>query len=89
MSIKVGDLVAVIHWPCCNGDIGLVFNVTGLKPATGVGGYCSHCGDRSKHSTTCQNAINAKGSIFPVHWLKRIPPLDELEKEQERKEIAA
>ncbi len=75
-AIQVGDLVQVVRWSCCGIEIGKVFQVASM-----------HHHDNSWHCCTCRapvpagmfalDAQNRCGAILP--WLKRIPPLSELE----------
>jgi hypothetical protein len=74
--IKPGDLVVAIRWnPCCCG-LGIVRQVASIEhrladgctvcrtPSSGVRGAC---------------AVWPTGGHAPLSWLKRIPPLPELE----------
>lgn len=88
--IKVGDLVAVVH-QCCDTDseLGEIFSVTRMRGPLLM--TCSHC----KWSAVTVGAIGGHASNLPwfggvpVHWLKRIPPLDELDDVKREEEITA
>jgi hypothetical protein len=79
-AIKSGDIVMVVR-DCCGRWVGKVF--TAGEDLFGEG-YCEHC----KYSTNDRSVRNPEwasiGQIFamPVKWLKRIKPLDELERDQ-------
>jgi hypothetical protein len=85
VSIKVGDLAQTIFPAKCGclTNIGHIFTVVEIREHNA---YCPQClKDLSKYVL----AKSDHGIWFGVHRLKRIPPLDELEREQERKEITA
>lgn len=87
--ISVGDLVTVVRWPCCNGDLGYTFRVAAVE-TLGAQGWCSHCGDQSGcHQGMPLKAVDHNGCIYPMPWLKRIPPLDELDDVKHDEEITA
>ena len=85
--IQVGDLVVQIR-ACCAHELtespftGIPFVVNSFFYAEGV---CDHCGSLGK-STFAES--DHEFSVY-VKWLKRIPPLDELESEQRKEEIEA
>lgn len=79
--ISVGDLVMVVRWPhgCINPVIplGKPFVVAQFRVSSGK---CAKCG-RFIHNPGRRSALGATsdGAGIPLSWLKRIPPLDELE----------
>ena len=74
--IQVGDLVQVVRWPCCDKHLGKTTDVVGFYTIEGGGAMC--CGSMN-YPVGAAGAI-LKGQFFaPISWLKRIPPLDELE----------
>ena len=78
--IEVGDFVQVVRPPLCCGigkAIGYVFKVEGILLADP--GTCNYCG--SPHVNDIAVGYEAKCSLYT---LKRIPPLAELESQQER-----
>jgi hypothetical protein len=85
-AIGVGDLVAVVKpTPCCGNPtaVGWHFIVSGFR--SNAPGQCMYCGD-------FQHKMVADGHpecAFNIDRLKRIPPLDELERTKEEKEIDA
>lgn len=81
--IKVGDLVMVLRTHCRSREEGAVMTVTNLAfPKTGT---CWGCG---KELIACAAELDGAG-WNPLQWLRRIPPLDELERDQIVKELTA
>lgn len=73
--IAVGDLVVVVR-KCCPQDLGLVFRVAGFSQRSNL----FHCTDCGAHIGAVNTAVvEGKNWRFPLAWLKRIPPLSELE----------
>ena len=74
--IQVGDLVEVIY-SCCNDQLGLFGRVDGWSRRSGDWVGCSVCAK----PVPGQNEEFALvwGAKWPPSWLKRIPPLAELE----------
>jgi hypothetical protein len=87
--IKVGDLVWVDKLPSCGCPhaLGSIFQVTELRESR-VGG-CVHCGAYRPEASIAFGDDSRLG--VEVYRLKRIPPLDELEKqtEEESREVTA
>jgi len=84
--ISVGDLVQVVRWgKCrCNGRLGLIFRVSSMGEWD-AGGFCSNCKTQSVIPPGVKfTYARAEGmaAYAPVHWLRRIPPLDDLEGEK-------
>jgi hypothetical protein len=73
--IKAGDLVQVVRHPCCGAYLGRVF-VVGIKSKE-TDAYCSACRADLPWGYWVQRGSTKEG--YDVTWLKRIPPLDELE----------
>ena len=73
--IAVGDLVQVLHQCCYAEHIGKIFTVSLLYFGCGKCDFCrtDHTGVPSAHLD------GAEDWGFRRSWLKRIPPLDELE----------
>jgi hypothetical protein len=77
-QIKVGDLVVVVRWPhSCQGNkfLGSVFRIGALSSSV----QCPRCGEIFK---TPVAHPEEKSRAIPLAWLKRIPPLSELETEK-------
>lgn len=72
-QIQVGDLVMVKQVCCDTSVLGVPFIVS---RAILSGHYCTNCG---KSHTASMLAIGLRDYGVPFSWLKRIPPLDELE----------
>jgi hypothetical protein len=86
-QIKKGDLVMVVHATPCGHlpKVGTVFVAAEVeKPPVPL--YCTQCGRRWKAETS---VYGYEDYGFDIRRLKRIPPLDELEREQEKKELTA
>jgi hypothetical protein len=87
-EIKVGDLVAVIRYPCCGAYLGVIMQVTRLTH-TFEDYQCEKCrhwhGLNHIDSAIDDNKVRGTGRHFPLAWLRKIPPLAELN-EVERKE---
>ena len=84
--IKVGDLVMVVK-VCCeqmakHRNFGRVFTVTGFNTGSL---RCHHCWFRVPHATWAEFGIEEAY----VPWLKRIPPLSELDDVKNDEEITA
>jgi len=85
--IQVGDLVVVVR-VCCVGyqDISpwlfRVGDVHSVMPRK-----CACCGTELPDTQFASTSKKYVG--FPIPWLKRIPPLDELEGEQRKEELTA
>lgn len=87
-TIKVGDLVQIVRWSCCGAYLGAIFRVVEVD-SYGMPPRCRQCGADIQHKTF---AFEGSGIAFwaaPLSWLKRIPPLDELEGEKRREELHA
>lgn len=78
--IKVGDLVMVVRWGgCCNGRIGQIFQVA-RTGSWDLHGKCSLCGANSIITESFEYAEAANATQrAPFQWLKRIPPMSQLE----------
>ena len=84
--IDVGDLVAVVKpTPCCGNPtaVGWHFVVEGIYSA--AVGRCAYCQVVEAKTVASGHPI----SDFNVERLKRIPPLDELDKIKHEEEIIA
>ncbi len=75
-AIQVGDLVQVVH-SCCGVFVGAIATVSGFaEPATHP---CIDCGRVASGLVRAKFDRNTFPKACPVAWLKRIPPLEELE----------
>ena len=85
--IAVGDLVQVVKWPCCNRHTGKIFTVVNISGSGGVA--CAGC--RAIHYGAHSESDLQDGDVCwaPNAWLKRIPPLDEIESIKRDEEITA
>ena len=73
--IQVGDLVVVVKWPCCGKFLGHVFQVRTVWGNYNTG-RCSLCGS---FVGELWSVGDGRFAAWPTAWLKRIPPLSELE----------
>ncbi len=84
--IKVGDLVMFVK-ACCDRfrDGVTVFRVVSIN-ARPLGAHCSWCGrDLPKEARASDEPVSDSGA--PLSWLKRIPPLSELESEKQKEDL--
>ena len=85
--IKVGDLVVVVY-SCCNHKLGSVGQVESFyQGGFGEKLLCDKC----CRNVTPRDSMTAQVGehYWPLSWLKRIPPLSELEGEQREEELTA
>ena len=85
--IRVGDLVAIVRWPCCGSRLGHVDTVVSIEPESLLGGRCVDCHTLFTGYGTYIRLTQDRGAQLP--WLKRIPPLEELDSEKQKEEITA
>lgn len=80
-SIEVGDLVMLVRQHCTNKASGEIAKVTHFERCAL---RCSHCGT----PLGSDEVVFTDGRIrAPRAWLKRIPPLSELEGERTQEDI--
>lgn len=83
-AIKAGDLVIVVATHCDESILGRIV------PVDSVGAYpncwCTHC---NSHVSGPIAMLNGQWWGVPTRWLKRIPPLEELEDVKQDEEITA
>lgn len=72
-----GDLVWVARWPCCGAHLGEVRIVHAVEPEPLLGAQCRDCG--ADHPTCDPIADLDNARAAPVAWLRKIPPLAELD----------
>lgn len=79
-KISAGDLVVVVRadHSCAIKTIGMIFTVKEI-PTHHPGIYCIKCKQSNIALPDSPIAKLGGGRAFPLHWLKRIPPLSELE----------
>lgn len=89
--IKVGDLVRVIRAHDCDPyrGYGTIFTVAKIAPARNL--WCNTCGAvyASDGRPLAYGTIADGAGWHPVEWLRRIPPLHELEDERPEDEVTA
>jgi len=88
-DIKPGDLVVVVRHPCCGKWLGRVREVVGMQTVP-VGEY-GVCDCATRYSGPFVEAVFERNNpnMLPTEWLKRIPPLDEIEHETLYQELIA
>lgn len=75
--IRVGDLVIIVGNCCADADYrGEIHTVTAIHEE---GGRCRECGFRAPGSVAALPCPTNPSWGIPLSWLKRIPPLSELE----------
>ena len=82
--IQVGDLVMIVRGHPCAVQIrgGMPYRVQEIVPQAGGGWTCNKCGERDIAKSDLYGAAlwhTIPGNGIPLSFLKRIPPLDELE----------
>lgn len=91
-QIKVGDLVQVVKWPCCGSHLGRIFKVgamwNGVSDVNGCW-QCSFIQSAGSPVIAGEGSRDSDGFRAKIEYLKRIPPLDELERVSEREELTA
>jgi len=85
-QIKVGDLVIVIH-SCCGVHLGKIRRVEALVAVPIAG--CDYCDYVHASYTDAEFVGTVFPTAWPTSWLKRIPPLSELEGVKTEEEITA
>lgn len=85
--ISVGDLVVVVRSCCDRFMEGVTIFKVAVMRQTRPADLCTYCSRALPNGTYA--ADNPQYSGAPVGWLKRIPPLDELEGEKRDEEITA
>lgn len=86
--IQVGDLVRVIRAHDCKPTrgYGVIFTVERIAPARRF--ECIHCLGTIKDGRPLAYGIISRGPGWhPLEWLRRIPPLDELEGERTEEDL--
>lgn len=92
-SIGVGDLVMVVRGHSCVLERlgGMPYRVTAIRPQIDGGWTCNACWTRDIAPEQMYGATLSihtdQRSAIPLGWLKRIPPLSELEGENTKEKI--
>jgi len=89
--IEVGDLVMVVRWPCCGFGLGSIGHVSEIFTARNLGHQGVRCDNCSRENVAGADDLIADiGDTFaPVAWLRKIPPLADLESIDTKEEIPA
>lgn len=84
--IRVWDLVQVVK-TCCDARVDkLIYTVTHFRKYDHPTMNCSLCG---KEFPTETLGCPSDGNAHPLSWLRRIPPLSELETQHTDSEVTA
>ena len=78
-AIQVGDLVMTVRGHCANTDpwVGKIYTVLEISSSLRQG--CGGCGSDENINASMTSAHLGFRLWWPTSWLKRIPPLEELE----------
>lgn len=76
--IAVGDLVQIVRWPCCGRYLGEIHGVRGFGQLSATYACNGCCAKRAVVPAALIGDAKSSG-LVPLAWLKRIPPLSELE----------
>lgn len=83
-QIKAGDLVVVMR-SCCQATaiaVGRLFRVRLIRDCRPLGIRCEHCGETWRSQMAEAEKSTEVLDHAPIPWLKRIPPLEELERDK-------
>jgi hypothetical protein len=85
-DIKVGDLVQVVRTCCLETVAGKwIYQVVAIDPNPARNRwFCDDCGQ----AMPMEPMAESETTMQPLSWLKRIKPLDELERDQIVKELS-
>lgn len=88
--IEVGDLVVIVRGHDCilRCWAGVPFRVEEIRQPVSGGWRCSMCG-RDLMGPNEPSAGPFHRGYVPISWLKRIPPLTDLERQDEREKVSA
>jgi hypothetical protein len=84
--ISVGDLVVRVR-SCCGVHVGTIRRIEGFSEPTEC--QCITCGSKNGVMVKAYFEGDATPSACPLPWLKRIPPLEELDDVRTEDEVTA
>jgi hypothetical protein len=84
--ISVGDLVMVVQWPCCGAALGDIFVVANFFTSPGFHS-CNKCWREIPKDFAVGPGSPGTRCGAPPAWLKRIPPIEELDDVKHEEEI--
>ena len=88
--ISVGDLVVAVRDGGCGGHLGEFYTVLEIGNSSVADFSCQRCGGIHLFPGTPALVDRGAGAGYlPLSWLKRIPPLEELDKLKREQEITA
>lgn len=79
--IAVGDLVQIIKWPCCGRYLGEVHTVFAFGNVDSTF-RCNVCNAKRETAPSALIGDHKSKGMVVLAWLKRIPPMGELEGER-------
>ena len=88
-KIKVGDLVYVRRWECCGKVTGIfsVREITTPRASGKAGVMCGCCFVNFSIDIVLAKTDSHSCAIAPLSWLRKIPPLAELESVEREAEL--
>lgn len=86
--IQVGDLVVLVRYDhrCADVLLGKIYRVLRV-PSIHPGICCPKCGERDLATANSLIAGTSQHAALPQRWLKRIPPLSELEGQRTQEDM--
>lgn len=78
LVISRGDLVYVKRWPCCGSLLGTFHVVERIEAENRLGGRCGDC--HEFHEPQGHIAVFDSGRAAPIAWLRKIPPMNAMER---------
>ena len=86
--IKVGDLVVITRQHCNDENVGVITTVIAISLNPEI--RCRRCAAiYSVGTVALLEETNGRAGYQPLCWLKRIPPLSELEGEKREEKVKA
>jgi len=83
--------VQIVRWSCCGAGLGIVFRVDAISTSPDSSELCcAVCRGQhpaGRYALGAGSVVERRGA--PLVWLRRIPPLSELEGEKRDEEIVA
>lgn len=87
---NVGDLARVVM-ECCSSPTSLLNMIGRVAEIEKFETACDECGDvhRGPHARIPELATSQGRDWFPLHWFRRVPPLEQLESVDIADELSA
>lgn len=96
MSLAIGDLVQVVKTCKCEkssrilGCIGRISSIETLRLLPGFSYRCYFCLDDNsfpRSESLCYSIKDLDANVLPRNWLRKIPPMEELEGKTQKEDI--